>query len=153
MVCYGPRVSTIVLACAAAYALFHQLIGHILHIAGLVIQVTLITGTIAAAAVLLARAVRTIQRRRAAAGACTTCRFRCQQPLDLRPRPRVIGVGDRQVVLLPVPSRPVPSPAQSSAVVTHDGYLLTPDGVTGVSTGRPDGNTTAPPEDRPLVLD
>ena len=108
MVCYGPRVSTIVLACAAAYALFHQLIGHILHIAGLVIQVTLITGTAAAAAVLLARAVRTVQRRRAAAGACTTCRFRCQQPLDLRPQPRPARAGQGEQVLLPVPSLPVP---------------------------------------------
>jgi len=153
MVCYGPRLSTVVLACAAAYALLHQVIGHILHIAGLVMQAVLIIGVAAAAAVLLTRTVRGIQRRRAAAGACTTCRFRCQQPLDLRPRPRVIGVGDRQTVLLPVPSRPVPSPAQSSAVVTHDGYLLTPDGVTGASASRPDGNATAPPQNRPLVLD
>jgi len=148
MVCYGPRVGTIALACAAAYALFHRVIGHILHIAGLVIQITLITCATAAAVALLAWAVRAIQRRRAAAGACTTCRFRCQQPLDLRPQPRVARAGHRQAVLLPIPS-----PTQPSIVVTHDGFLLTPDGVTGTGTGRPDGDTTAPPEGRPLVLD
>ena len=108
MVCYGPRLSTVVLACAAAYALLHQVIRHILHIAGLVMQAVLIIGVAAAAAVLLTRTVRGIQRRRAAAGACTTCRFRCQQPLDLRPQPRPARAGQGEQVLLPVPSLPVP---------------------------------------------
>jgi hypothetical protein len=158
MVCYGPRLGTIAIVCAAAYALFHQVIGQILHIAGLVLQITLITCATAAAAGLVAWTARTIQRRRAAAGACTTCRFRCQQPLDLRPQPRVAHAGHRvahaghrQVVLLPVPSLPVPPPAQPSAVVAHDGYLLTPDGVTGTSISGADGETTSPA--RPLVLD
>jgi hypothetical protein len=128
MVCYGPRVSTVVVACAAAYAFLHQVIGRILHIAGLVIQAVLITCIAAAAVVLLTWTVRTIQRRRAAAGACTTCRFRCQQPLDLRPqsldlrpkpldlRPqtRPVGAGHSEPVLLPVPSLPVPAATASA---------------------------------------
>jgi hypothetical protein len=146
MVCYGPRLSTVIVACAAAYALLHQVIGDILHIAGLVMQAVLITSVAVAAAVLLTRTVRGIQRRRAAAGACTTCRFRCQQPLDLRPQPRPARAGHGDPVLLPVPLVP-------RAVITQDGYLLTPDGVTGTSTGRPGDETAAPAEDRPLVLD
>lgn len=81
MVCYGPRVGTIAVAGAVGYVFLHRVIGQILHIAGLVLEVALITCVAAAAAVLLAWTVRTVQRRRAAAGACTTCRFRCQQPL------------------------------------------------------------------------
>lgn len=153
MVCYGPRISTIVVACAAAYAFLHQVIGHILHIAGLVMQAALITCAAAGTAVLVIWAIRATQRRRAAAGACTTCRFRCQQPLDLRPQPRAARAGHRQAVLLPVPPLPAPSPTQPSAIVTHDGYLLTPDGVTGASASRPDGKTAAPTGGRPLVLD
>ena len=84
MVCYGPRVSTIAVACAVAYVLAHRVIGRILHIAGLVLEVTLITCVAAAAAALLAWTVRSVRRRRAAAGACNTCRFRCQQPVLLR---------------------------------------------------------------------
>jgi hypothetical protein len=144
MVCYGPRLSTVVLACAAAYALLHQVIRHILHIAGLVMQVVLIIGVAVAAAVLLTRTVRGIQRRRAAAGACTTCRFRCQQPLGQRPQRRPARAGQGAPVLLPVPSVP-------RATVIHDGYVLTPDGVTGTSTGRPEGTATA--QGRPLILD
>jgi hypothetical protein len=87
MVCYGPRVATITLASAVVYALLHRLIGRILHIAGLVLEVTLIAGVAVAGVVLLTWMVRTVQRRRAAAGACTTCRFRCQQPVTFRPQP------------------------------------------------------------------
>ena len=116
MVCYGPRLGTIVLVCAAAYAFLHEVIARVLHIAGhiagLAVQAALITCAAAAAVVLLIRAVRAIQRRRAAAGACTTCRFRCQQQLEARPQPRVAHAGHRQVVLLPIPSptQPAASP-------------------------------------------
>jgi len=81
MFCYGPRVGTIALASAVVYVLLHRVIGRILHIAGLVLEVTLVAGVAVGAAVLLTWTVRSVQRRRAAAGACTTCRFRCQQPL------------------------------------------------------------------------
>ena len=81
MVCYGPRIGTIAVASAVVYVFLHRVIGRILHIAGLVLEIALITGLAAAAAVLVIWTVRAVQRRRAAAGACTTCRFRCQQSL------------------------------------------------------------------------
>ena len=81
MVCYGPRLGTIAVAGTVVYVLLHRVIGRILHIAGLVLEIALITGLVAAAAVLVIWTVRAVQRRRAAAGACTTCRFRCQQSL------------------------------------------------------------------------
>ncbi len=63
MVCYGPRVGTIAVAGAVGYVFLHRVIGQILHIAGLVLEVALITCVAAAAAVLLAWTVRTVQRR------------------------------------------------------------------------------------------
>jgi hypothetical protein len=89
MVCYGPRIGTIAVVSAVVYVLLHRVIGTILHIAGLVLQVALITCIAAAAAVLLIWTVRRVQRRRAASGACTTCRFRCQQSLIPRPQSAV----------------------------------------------------------------
>jgi hypothetical protein len=117
MVCYGPRLSTIAVACAVGYVLLHRVIGQILHIAGLVLEVALIACVAVAAAVLVAWTVRTVQRRRAAAGACTTCRFRCQQPLtrqDDQPvasRPAAPRApAPRQPVMLPV-TIPLRAPA------------------------------------------
>jgi len=87
MVCYGPRIGTIAVVGAVVYMLLHRVIGTILHIAGLVLQIALITCVVAAAAALVIWTVRRVQRRRAAAGACTTCRFRCQQSLILLRQP------------------------------------------------------------------
>jgi hypothetical protein len=82
MVCYGARVSAIIAAAGiAAYVFWHAAIGHIIRIAGLVVEITLIAGASAAVAVLVAWSARAIQRRRAAAGACINCRFSCQQSL------------------------------------------------------------------------
>jgi|SRR5215813_944003 len=103
MVCYGPRIGTIAVVSAVVYMLLHRVIGTILHIAGLVLQVALITCVAVAAAALLIWTVRRVQRRRAAAGACTTCRFRCQQSLIVRPQPAVRRPwpGSPQPALLP----------------------------------------------------
>jgi hypothetical protein len=134
MVCYGPRLSTIAVAAAVGYVLLHRVIGRILHIAGLVLEVALIACVAAAAAMLVAWTVRTVQRRRAAAGACTTCRFRCQQPLTRQreqaaPRPLAPRApAPRQPVMLPV-AIPLRAPA--------------------AEPGRPE---TTRPATRPLVL-
>src|SRR5215467_1926808 len=109
MVCYGPRLGTIAVVSAVIYVLLHRVIGTILHIAGLVLQVALITCVAAAAAMLLVWTVRRVQRRRAAAGACTTCRFRCQQSLILRPQAAVRR--PQPAVQLPQPAVQLPQPA------------------------------------------
>jgi hypothetical protein len=105
MVCYGPRIGTIAVVGAVVYMFLHRVIGSILHIAGLVLQIALITCVAAAAAALVIWTVRRVQRRRAAAGACTTCRFRCQQSL----------------ILLPQPGRPRPRALPQRVPVTQEG--------------------------------
>jgi hypothetical protein len=93
MVCYAPRAGTIIGTAVIGYALFHKVIGRILHIAGLVMEIALLAGTTAAAAILVAWAAQTISRRRAALGACSTCRFRCQRALTPHPPVPVIRTG------------------------------------------------------------
>jgi hypothetical protein len=150
MVCYGPRIATIAVASAVAYVLVHRVLGRILHVAGLVLEVTLITCVAAAAAVALFWAVRAVQRRRAAAGACNTCRFRCQQSLIRHPAP--------------ASARPAPASAQPAASVRPAPTVLrTPLPVARPAqarTGQPrtcqararKPRTGHHPEVRPLVL-
>jgi hypothetical protein len=84
MVCYGTRVSTIIaVAGIAVYVFWHAAIGHIIRVAGLVMEIMLIAGAAAAVAVLVAWSARAVRRRRSAAGACTGCRFSCQQSLTV----------------------------------------------------------------------
>jgi len=106
MVCYGPRIGTIAVAGAVVYLLLHRVIGRILHIAGLVLEIALITGLATAAAALVIWTVRAVQRRRAAAGACTTCRFRCQQ--SLIPHSQLTARRPQLTAQRPQPENPQP---------------------------------------------
>ena len=92
---------------AVVYVFLHRVIGRILHIAGLVLEIALITGLAAAAAVLVIWTVRAVQRRRATAGACTTCRFRCQQ--SLIPHAQPAAQRPRQGRPQPWPGNPQPT--------------------------------------------
>lgn len=124
MVCYGPRITTLAITGAVVYVFFHRLIGHILHIAGLIFEITLITCAGAAAVAVLIWTTRRVKRRRAAAGACTQCRYRCQQAL-IQPGPAgpalaphrhlpVVQITRRQVPASGV-TAPRPEPARPAA--------------------------------------
>jgi hypothetical protein len=102
MVCYAPSTGTLALIGVGIYLLWHRLIGHVLGMFGTVLEIGLILGAEVAAAIALVWLTRQVRRRRAAAGACTTCRFRCQQALAARPK-LLVNVVDRRV---PVPERP-----------------------------------------------
>jgi hypothetical protein len=148
MVCYGPRVTTIAVAGAVVYVLLHRVIGRILHIAGLVMEVALIVCLAAAAAALLAWTVRSVQRRRAAAGACSTCRFRCQQPVTLHPQPVTLRAQ------LPGPAARVSH--QPTAGPRREAWPGTPAGPRSETRPRPEpwpGTPARPrPGTNPLVL-
>lgn len=104
MVCYGPRITTLAIIGAVVYVFFHQMIGHILHVAGLIFEITLITCAATAAVALLIWTTRRVQHRRAAAGACTQCRFPCQQAL---PQPELAQPALAQPGLAPHRHLPV----------------------------------------------
>jgi hypothetical protein len=152
MVCYVPGIGTLAGIGLAAYLIWHKAIGHFLGAVGVVLEFALIIGGAAAAVVVLTWTARTIRQRRAQVGACTTCRFRCQQ--SIRPRPHLL-VNRVDQRLAPVagrsaaacrPTAPVAGPRQAEAYrpaarvrgpwpvtcresVAYDGYVLSPDGV------------------------
>lgn len=102
MVCYVPSTGTLALIGAGIYLLWHKAIGQFLGLFGTVMEIAVLLGAEAGAAIALVWLTRLIRRRRAEAGACTTCRFRCQQALAARPHMLVNRV-DRRI---PAPARP-----------------------------------------------
>jgi hypothetical protein len=103
MVCYAPSTGTLAVIGVGIYVLWHKTIGHFFGMFGTVLEIALILSVEVAAAIALVWLTRQIRRRRAAAGACTTCRFRCQQALAARPN-LLVNVVDRRV---PAPERRV----------------------------------------------
>jgi hypothetical protein len=85
MICYVPWLRTIVLTALAAGLLWYKTIAHVLGVLSLTLAVLLAVSAAAAVVVAAARVARAVQRRRAAVGACTQCRFRCQLDLTAAP--------------------------------------------------------------------
>ena len=102
MDCYAPSTGTLAVIGVGIYVLWHRTIGHLLGLFGTVLEIALILSVEVVSAIALVWLTRQIRRRRAAAGACTTCRFRCQQALARRPNLLVNRV-DRRI---PAPARP-----------------------------------------------
>jgi hypothetical protein len=96
MVCYAPGTGTLAVIGLAIYVFWHKAILHFFSVAGTAMEMTLLLGTGALVAVLLIWTARMIRRRQAQAGACTTCRFRCQEALKARPN-MLINWVDRRV--------------------------------------------------------
>ena len=105
MVCYLPGTGTLAVVGFAVYLIWHQAIMRLLGLVGTATEIALLLGAAAAVAIALIWTARMIRRRRAQAGACTTCRFRCQQALQARPNLLVNRVDRR--ALPPAPARPV----------------------------------------------
>ena len=105
MVCYLPRTGTFAVIGFAVYLVWHKAIMHVLGMVGTATEIALLLGAEVAVAIVLIRTGRMIRRRRAQAGACTTCRFRCQEALQSRPNLLVNRV-DRRITP-PPPARPV----------------------------------------------
>jgi hypothetical protein len=102
MVCYAPSTGTLALIGVGIYVFWHKMIGHLLGMFGTVLEIFLILSVEVAVAIFLVWLTRSIRRRRSQSGACTTCRFRCQQALSARPN-RLVNVVDRRVA---APARP-----------------------------------------------
>jgi hypothetical protein len=125
MVCYAPSTGTLAVIGVGIYVLWHRAIGHLLGLFGTVLEIALILSVEVVSAVALVWLTRQIRRRRAAAGACTTCRFRCQQALARRPNLLVNRV-DRRI---PAPARP--------ALTCHPAASLLPARVAAVLPATP----------------
>ena len=106
MVCYAPGTGTLAVIGFAVYLVWHKAILHFFSMAGTTMEIILLLGAAALAAFALVWAARMIRRRRAQAGACTTCRFRCQEALKARPNLLVNRVNHR-VARRPWPAAPL----------------------------------------------
>jgi hypothetical protein len=102
MVCYLPGTGTLAVIGFAVYLVWHKAILHFLSVVGLGAEIALLLGAEAAVAVALIWTARMIRRRRAQAGACTTCRFRCQEALRGRPNLLVNRVDRRTAPAAPL---------------------------------------------------
>src|ERR1700730_15461830 len=103
--CYLPSTSATLLILAAAFIAFHSAASHTFAPLGLATEIVIGVGLAALAAGTIVISAVTIQRRRAAAGACHTCSHPCRGALVPLPQ------GDAQLCphrpLTQQPARPL----------------------------------------------
>ena len=112
MVCYARpaiRMAAIVLVVLVILgrAGAHLFPGHFFGTAALIIAVTAAAGGAAVAAALAFAAFGSIRRRRAVAGGCVHCQFRCQHAMTEQPRRRPVArAGQAEAATPRWPDRP-----------------------------------------------
>lgn len=122
MVCYARPAGMLAVIVVLSALVFGAPISHFVDTAAFVAVAAAITAAVAVAVALLIAASMSVRRRRAAAGACVTCQFRCQHAMTERSGRQWLvtaadrgrstaapwGPGDdtghREPVLLPMPS-------------------------------------------------
>ena len=117
MVCYARPASLLAAIVAVAWLVFGGPVSHFFSTAAVMVAVLVATASAAVAAVLVFATLMSTRRRRAGAGGCVNCQFRCQHAMTgqrlwlvttadrgepARPGPAVTG---RQA---PLPVRSVP---------------------------------------------
>lgn len=88
MTCYWPWIRNAALAALAVSVLWHKTVLHVLSVVGMAVGSVLVIAVTALIVVMLNRVARTVQRRRAGAGACTACTNKCQLAITAAPAPR-----------------------------------------------------------------
>jgi hypothetical protein len=126
MVCYARPASLLAAIVAVAWLVFDGPVSHFFSTAAVMVAVLVATASAAVAAVLVFATLMSTRRRRAGAGGCVNCQFRCQHAMTgqrlwlvttadrgepARPGPAVTGhqapVPARSVpVFLPIPEVP-----------------------------------------------
>jgi hypothetical protein len=111
MVCYARRATWITISGIIVLVLIGADQTHLFNVLGLLLTLAIVLGGATTGAALSVLALRSVQRKRASAGACLTCQFRCQHALTA-PAPQrmwLISTVDRgpQPVFVPMPRIPV----------------------------------------------
>lgn len=110
MVCYARRAAWIAMLGIVVLVMLGADQTHLFNVVGLLVTLLIVLGGAATGAGLTVLALRSVQRKRAAAGACVTCRFRCQHAMVPTQRMWLISTADRPVprekVFVPTPRIP-----------------------------------------------
>ncbi|MGH3199831.1 MAG: hypothetical protein ACRDNT_28810, partial [Streptosporangiaceae bacterium] len=81
MVCYARPASRLAAIIIVAWLVFARPISHFLDTAALMVAVSVAAAGVAVAAALVFATFMSTRRRRAAAGGCVSCQFRCQHAM------------------------------------------------------------------------
>jgi hypothetical protein len=113
MVCYARRATWIAIFGIIVLVMLGADQTHLFDVVGLLVTLAIVIGGAVAGAGLSVLALRSVQRKRAAQGACVTCRFQCQHAMVAPPqRTWLISSVDRgttgpgQKVFVPMPRIP-----------------------------------------------
>ena len=136
MVCYARpalRMGAIVLVLLVIFGRSgaHLFSGHFFGTAGLIAAITVAAGAVAVAAALGFAAISAIRRRRAVAGGCVHCQFRCQSAMTGQPQQPAVRAPAR-----PVPARPEAAGATAPRWPHQPAYRS---GAAGPAAGHADG--------------
>ena len=119
MVCYAGPAGRLAAIFIVALVVFYRPVSHFLGTAAVLAAVTIaIAGAAVAAALVLATFMR-VRRRRAAAGGCVSCQFRCQHAMTEPARRRWLmtaAARGQATVPLPMPAVRSAAPAAVPAV-------------------------------------
>ena len=111
MVCYARPASRLAAILLIAWLVFAVPVSHFFDTAALVTAVTVATSGAAVAAALAFATFMSVRRRRAAAGGCVSCQFRCQHAMTEH---AMTGPGRRFWLVTTADRRP-PEPGHPSA--------------------------------------
>jgi hypothetical protein len=96
VVCYARPAAWLAAILVVAWLVFAEPVSHFLDSAALVVAVTAATAGAAVAAAFVFATFVSTRRRRAAAGGCVSCRFRCQHAMTEQVRrPWLVTTADR----------------------------------------------------------
>jgi hypothetical protein len=109
MVCYARPAAWLAAIMAVAWLVFARPAGHFFDTAALTMAVTVVIAGAATSAALAVAVFMSVRRRRAAAGGCVNCQFRCQHAMT--------GSGRRAPGHLGRPGRPGTNPPRSVPVL------------------------------------
>lgn len=89
MVCYAQRLITMSCITLVAFLLLGKAVTHSLDVASLLVSVTAVLAGTALAAAIAFVSFRSVRRRRALAGGCVSCAFKCQHAMTEAPPSRM----------------------------------------------------------------
>ena len=118
MVCYARPATLLAAIVAVAWLVFAGPVSHFFSTAAVMVAVLVATAGAAVTAALVFATFMSTRRRRAAAGACVSCRFQCQHAMTGQ-RLWLVTTADRRESAEPGPAvtgRPAPLPVRSVPV-------------------------------------